>query len=523
MNVSKHTLSFVLLSLFFLLVPLAFVWTKSFALGVSLSSVAVIFTLLLFSVFLAETLATKNLFLPLNFLSWSIPLLVFVGGLSSFAAFPVSMSVFGLGNEVTTLIFLSSLAIIIFVTPQVLRGITSILGSIYLFLIGIFISVFVWLLTYIWTEAFSILAIHNVSSWSGSLYSLSFFAVLGVIFSVFAFEFLSLSRFRMLFFGLLLTLSVGVLAVAGAKEVFIAASAASLLAICLTFFYAETEEKPDDFFAVLDEKKKGHFNLRASLPFLALLIFFLALSIWGKDLSLQVSGKLKFPSEVSSENTTSVFWSETSRLFVDTIRNRPILGSGLNTFSQIWGWSRSEDINQTELWDKIPLSASGFLPTWFIEAGLVFSLLTVVFFCLFITAGISSVRKKFKEAKRENKFLMLSSFLGALIGWLVLFLASPGLLSYLATAVLTGICFAVWQENKILTLGRLTLWKGKKGIIAGTVLYVLLLLTLHSVWILGRKTYALNELSESIVVFNETQMTAEAEFKMLNAAEKGGD
>lgn len=133
-------------------------------------------------------------------------------------------------------------------------------------------------------------------------------------------------------------------------------------------------------------------------------------------------------------------WSATYDVGVDSLSNHPFLGAGPNHFSGEWELHRP-DINASNFWNASFIAGIGFVPTAFVETGLL-GLLSwlalLVFFAIFV---VKVVRVR-SMTSNTNTFLLLASSGAALYFWAlnVLYVTSGPVL--LSAFFFTGLALA---------------------------------------------------------------------------------
>ncbi len=111
------------------------------------------------------------------------------------------------------------------------------------------------------------------------------------------------------------------------------------------------------------------------------------------------------------------------------LSDRPLLGSGPNTFMYGWDRYRPIDLNQSVFWNADFTSGVGFIPTAAVTAGMVGAAAWVLFIVFYLLAGIRSLLIRPTE-DQYTYYLTLSSFAAGLylLSIACVYLPSPVLL-----------------------------------------------------------------------------------------------
>jgi len=118
-----------------------------------------------------------------------------------------------------------------------------------------------------------------------------------------------------------------------------------------------------------------------------------------------------------------------------------LFGAGPNQFLSSWRQFKDASINQTIFWNTDFRSGSGYIPTMFVNVGLIGLLLVILFHAWYLWAG---VRMLLRPAVSDSfwYFVALLSFTGAVFLWGISYVYVPGQTLLLLTAVLTGLSLA---------------------------------------------------------------------------------
>jgi len=128
-----------------------------------------------------------------------------------------------------------------------------------------------------------------------------------------------------------------------------------------------------------------------------------------------------------------------------TYATDPILGFGANRFADAWRIHKDPSINETIFWATNFSSGSGYIMTQFVNLGILGSAAWILFFILFVGSG---VRALFRVTNQDKiwYFLASSSFIAAIYFWILFLIYNPGATLLLLTALFTGIALAAFGK-----------------------------------------------------------------------------
>lgn len=118
-----------------------------------------------------------------------------------------------------------------------------------------------------------------------------------------------------------------------------------------------------------------------------------------------------------------------------------LFGAGPNQFVSSWRSFKDASINQTIFWSTDFRAGSGYVPTMFINLGLIGALLLVAFHLWYLWSGIRMLLRPV-GADQFWYFVGLLSFTGAVFLWGVSYVYIPGPTLLLLAALLTGVSFS---------------------------------------------------------------------------------
>lgn len=199
----------------------------------------------------------------------------------------------------------------------------------------------------------------------------------------------------------------------------------------------------------------------------------------------------------------------------DTIIHSPIIGSGPNLFSKSWSLYRPASINSSLFWDVSFNEGFGFIPTIFVTTGIIGGLLLLVLIAFLKLQGLAKVF--ITGGDKPAHYLFLSSFIGALYAWLFVFIYNPGVVLTTFAFVLTGIFIGQrismgYGENIEYNF----LKDPRQSFFTILLLVAVLIGTVSSLYVIGRKTVALGYFAKASRITDRTELK-KAENYLLHA------
>jgi len=164
-------------------------------------------------------------------------------------------------------------------------------------------------------------------------------------------------------------------------------------------------------------------------------------------------------------------------------------GAGPNQFESSWRSFKDTSINQTIFWNTDFRAGSGYIPTMFINLGLVGGLLLIAFHAWYLWNGALMLLRP-TNPDSFWYFVGLVSFTGAVFLWGMSYVYVPGATLLLLAALLTGISFAARgmllpERMKVITLAT----NHKRGF-ALMALVIMLISSVMGAWFTVGKQYS---------------------------------
>ncbi len=445
-NVSYRHSFWILLGLVFLL-PLFFIPGAVLSVIDAKAFLAVVAVVLASGFFLWQTWRAKGVIVPKSRLITF--LLVVVGAylLSALLAPVSSMALFGYNLEVGTfgailvgaiLFFLSS--IVFAESGRALQVLLASFGS--LTILALFVLVRI-------MTGGSWLQLGNFGGIVGN--PLGSFADLGIVFgllaalSVLALGMLPMKGgFKVVLSGVFL-LSTALLVIMNFSQAFLL----TFLASVLIFFYFSKVENNFYFHSKGEKGEMGEkgedeepsfWSKTKVLPMLLALVsllFFINPSLSG-DSSL--GSAVSNATGVSNTDIRPTL-STTLDIAKSVLTQQVLVGSGPNTFDEVWQVYKPIDLNLTPYWSIVFNSGSGFLPTQLVTTGIIGALAWLLFLGALVSLAIKVLNAT--PESRAHRFIILFSLIASLFLWASFLLYTPSfavlMLAFLFSGVLLGV------------------------------------------------------------------------------------
>ena len=417
------------------LLPLFFLPATMLPLGVGKAALASLGAVIIFLVFLYETLKQGKLVFPSAYVLWGVFALPIVYLASGLTGLSQKVSIFGYNFEPGTFGSILVLSVLMGVLATVLADsgkILKVYGAMLLSL-GI-VSVFGLIKVFSGGKALDFGAFNGimgnpVGAWTD--YAVMF--GLTSLISLFALEILPMkSTLKKIVYGLL-AVSVFMLMVINFSTAWQLVFVGSLVAVV----YFMTIEKR---FGRMDGGETHNNMGKFSLPLIVMIISLLF--VFNPSVSGTQGGIGNTISGAFGVNNSDVrpALSTTLEVAKSAIKTHPLLGSGPNTFDRDWLMYKPAVINTTTFWNASFPFGFGFLPTQIGAVGILGTIVWILFLAMFLWIGGKALAKN-SENKAE-RFIAVSSFLGSIFLWLAIFMYVPSMTILAFAFIFTGICVA---------------------------------------------------------------------------------
>ncbi len=356
--------------------------------------------------------------LPLLGAVWLVPIAY---GLSAlFSGMELSRAFFGTEFEVDTLGFVVLMALLATMAALVLRK-----ASDYRFF---FLSVALALGVTVVAQIVILIAsnmgagISPVLNLAGGFTDFGMMAGLGIVLSLMALRFLTLSRSRVIALWVFMVLAFLGLALVNSTMVWVLVGLSALALFIEAVLHRRGHVGDADFDDVAPAadlaSDTGRQTLGGPLVVLLVSLFFL---LGGSTIGNSIASSL-------GVNSLDVrpSWQSTFSVGTHTLASSPLFGSGPGSFGAKWLEFRDRSLNDTVFWNVDFASGIGTIPTSFVTTGIVGVIAWLVLIGLFIYAGARTLLLRLPE-ERYLRFVSIASYIGALYVLVLAFFATPGI------------------------------------------------------------------------------------------------
>ncbi len=349
--------------------------------------------------------------------------------LSSFFSSASQMSFFGTIFDVGTFWFMLVAFLVMFISSMIIRN----SKHAQMLLFGIILSTVVMMvfqiLRFFMPEIFSLgLLGGNADNLVGSLNSLGLLAGFSCLASLFIIEFFSITKRAKYIFGLLILISLFLVASVNYMLVWELIGIFALIIFVYKISFLSHEARV--------EGGKVHFPAFSFTIVMVSLLFFMSGQFIGGFL----------PSRLDISNTeVSPSFSATMLVTKEALKKDPLLGIGPNRFGEVWAMYKPSSINSSIFWDTSFNSGSGLIPTFASTTGYLGILSWLVFFVLFMLAGVKSL---FSSVRHKMHREMIAFFLLALYLFIASSLYSTGPVIFLLAFAFTGVFIGLLSNRE---------------------------------------------------------------------------
>ncbi len=225
----------------------------------------------------------------------------------------------------------------------------------------------------------------------------------------------------------LLLVSVALLALVNISTVWATLALMSFLLLIYIFSDASYDKETGKF--------EAHIPWVRMIPGIALFVLSIVFMVSGASIGAWTTKTFS----VSSVDVRPS-WAGTVNVGSAVYKNDLLFGVGPNAFSDAWAAHKPAGINQTTFWNINFNSGVGFIPTAFIEGGLVVGLLWVLFLFTFIYLGVKMFSRRIVQP--SMMYITLSGYIGALYLWILMLVYVPQTVVLAYLFILTGATLA---------------------------------------------------------------------------------
>ncbi len=506
--------SFVILLALVFLIPIFFVPASFISLQFGTSLLFAFSSILLILLYIISGLLSGSLDLPhpakyiLGFLSL-VPIVYVLAGIANGFS---RMSFFGYTFDINTVGFVVLAFIYMFFVSLTFRDKHRIFYSYFVFVISsLILSIFIiariiFGAKFLAFGMFTDLTLTPIGTWNNA----GIFFGIGAILSLLTYQMLPVSRVIKTILSLALLLSLVFLALVNFKVVWIILGICSFLFILYNIFNSNSVS-----FSSLPLQRK----LR-KIPLYPLIVFVLSVIfvIWGNSLGTYLATRLQVTNlEVRPSLTVTL------EIAKNTIKSRPLFGSGPNTFVTEWLTYRPDDILSTVFWNTDFTNGIGLIPTFAVTTGIIGVLSWLVFLGFYVYLGIKSIFMKMEDS--FVKYLLTSSFFISLYLWIMTFVYVPSTVIFILTFFFTGLFFAsIYLSGLIKVKTTSFTFNPRTGFVSSLLMVILFFGGLTLAYGLFKNSQSLRYYQKSLYSLNTLKNISESEDYMVKAiASVGSD
>ncbi|TSC70209.1 MAG: Tfp pilus assembly protein PilF [Parcubacteria group bacterium Gr01-1014_46] len=240
----------------------------------------------------------------------------------------------------------------------------------------------------------------------------------------------------------------------------------------------------------------------SKVSFLPLIVFVVALVFvfWGTA-GVYLAGKLNVSNiEVRPSLSTTLDIAK------NTIKSKPLFGSGPNTFVTQWLTYKPSDIVSSVFWNTDFTNGIGLIPTFTVTTGILGLLSWLLFLGFYIYLGIKSIFVRTEDL--VARYLVNSSFFVSLFLWIIAFGYVPSTAVFVLTFFFTGLFFAsIYSASIVPVVNRQFNLNPRLGFVSSLIMVASLVAVVSlgyglfksslSLWYYQKSSFALNTNKDS--------------------------
>ena len=412
------------------------------------------------------------------------------------------MSFFGYTFDISTVGFVILAFAYLFLVSLLFRDKSRIFYSYFAFVISsLVLSLFLLIRIIFGAEVLAFGMFTGITSTVvGSWNNVGIFFGIGAILSLLTYEMLSVRMIMKVLLSASLLLSLFFLALVNFKIIWI------VLAICSSLFILYSLFNSSTNLTTISWKKRFFQIPLYSLLVLVISVLFIILGVtFGGYL-----GRMLNVTNVEVRPSLSV----TLDIAKNTLGQRPLFGSGPNSFVAQWLTFKPDDVVSTVFWDTDFTNGIGLIPTFVVTTGVIGILSWLLFLGFYVYLGLKSIFQRIED--KFVKYLITSSFFISLYLWIMTFVYVPSTVIFILTFFFTGLFFAsVYLAGLVEVTARIFSLNPRTGFVSSLIMIVFFIASLflgyglfrnsESLWYFQKSAYALNTTNDPIL--SESYMT----------------
>ncbi len=504
-------ISFGLMLVLVFLLPIFFVPGGVISFQFAKMSVFALITLVSFSILVIEKLRRGEVKLPFHPLFFSLIAILCMYFVSTLLSPLFSVSLFGSGFEIDTLLSLFVFFLSLFTASTVFRSDRSVFYFYLAFLLSFLVIALFHILRLVFGPEFLAFGIFKETTTNliGKWNDLGIFAGLASLLSYLTLDSIELSKAMKRILVIVFALSLFILVLVNFPLLWLIVGLFGFVFILHYFFSirkAKKEQALDANGSVVTYSKK--------IPLLPVLLLLSAL-IFGFG-NTQVANFLTSKFAVSQIEVRPSF-PGTYQIIKGALSQNLFFGAGPNRFLGEWTRLRPQSINVTPYWNVDFNYGVGLIPSLAVTTGLVGLLSWIVFFVFFVREGVRSIFTK-KSSDPFTSYLAGSSFFAALYLWIFSVLYIPSTVTFGLTFLFTGVFLGVLIHKDILKQKTFSFAKNPRtGFVFAALLIVLLIGLVVTALAFGEKVLGAVRFQSGVNIFNSSGKLDQAGAQIVKA------
>lgn len=510
-----NNVPFLIMTALFVLMPLFFIPSSFVSLNSSKTILIVLGVIFASMFFLVNLLKKGELNLPRNPTFVALIILLFVYLVSSLLSGAKTASIVGYGFETSTfmatLIF-GLLLILVSIIFQSRKRFSVVYISFFAIsaLVALFhVSRLLFGAGFLSFGYFTEPTSNMLGKWN----ELAAFFGLTTILSLMSLAMLKMKTRARVGLAVSLLLSVFMLVLVNLMIVWYVIGTLSLLLFVYLLFFEGTKLSTVDVVQQVNDETKmktGGRNISFGSLFVLIVAFVFAFTPVGADVATKLNQKY-------SVNNLEVrpSWSATHEIERSSLKSNPFFGVGPNRFSTIWQLNRP-DINLTNFWNVDFFGGIGFIPTAFIETGILGIIAWFLFLGSFFIYGLRTLFRR--SGDRLSHYFAVSSFVVALYLWIISIVYMPSTAIIALTFFFTGLSIASAYMSSQSQPKVFSVFKYKKlNFLVATVLVLLLVASVGLGYVFVQKTISFTYFQRGVALASNKDTIDESASYMLRA------
>jgi len=494
------SLPFVLVAVLTFLLPAFFLPSPAYHFQLTKVTLLAIFVAVALIVWIAGRLRSAAMSLPRALFFYALLLLPVISLISAVRARSFSTALFGGGFETDTAGFLALCALLTLVTVVSVRSREHAL-KIYAALLASFFVVALFQMARLFfgfdTLAFNGTFTTSIANLVGKWNDLGIFFGLIAILTLTSLEFLTVRPLVRVLLSILLAFALFLLAVVNFLAVWVVLGALSIVFAVYRFSLRRGVRKTHTAReGGSDEPTPSDIRRELPIATLAVLLVASVFIFTGHQEENRLGGAISSAFKVVHLEARPS-WTSTLSVARQTLPAHPILGVGPNHFLARWHALKPEGINVTPFWAVDFSLGVGLLPTMLVTTGLLGAAVVLI-----VLLGLCYHGLRALFALREDPlgfYLLVSSFIGALYGWIVLMIYVPSPTIVALTFLCTGLFLSVLVCEKMLAERTIKFSSPKASFIGAMLLVSLGIASLISVGAYAKRALAMRQYQQATI------------------------